>query len=216
MKIAIIGSGLSGLTAAAFLAQKGHKVTVFEQYNRAGGVTAPLEKNGYKWDLGQLIIEGLGQNEPLGLILSDLGIKNLEIKVEDRGYVFPSLEINKPTKYEGFKWRINYLKNLFPEDIEGLDQYWQDYINFTRVMNYARRMKRVSGIKSFYWKMRLFIKLLTSSLFSKKDWNATELMNHYFSNETLQLVFISIIADFFTPPSKFLGLGVFSLNPELN
>ncbi len=214
MKIAIIGSGLSGLTAAAYLAQKGHSVTVFEQYKRAGGVTAPSEKNGYKWDLGQLIIEGLGPNEPLGLILSELGIENLEIEVEDRGYVFPSLEINKPTNYKGFKWRINYLKNLFPEDSKGLDQYWRDYINFTRIMTYARRMERVSGIKSFYWKMRLFIKLLTSGLFSKKDWSATELMKHYFSNETLQLVFISIIADFFTPPSKFLGLGIFSLNPE--
>ena len=214
MKIAIIGSGLSGLTAAAYLAQKGHNVKVFEQYNRAGGVTAPLEENGYKWDLGQLIIEGLGRNEPLGLILSDLDIVNLEIEVEDRGYVFPSFEINKPTNYEGFKWRVNYLKTLFPEDSVGLDQYWRDYINFTRVITYARRMERVSGVKSFYWKMRLFIKLLTSGLFSKKDWSATKLMNHYFSNETLQLVFISILADFFTPPSKFLGLGVFSLNAE--
>ncbi|TXT67658.1 MAG: putative Dehydrosqualene desaturase [Promethearchaeota archaeon] len=214
MKIAIIGSGLSGLTAAAYLAQKGHDVTIFEQYNRIGGVTAPLEKNGYKWDLGQLIIEGLGPNEPLGLILSELGIINFKIEREDRGYVFPSFEINKPSQYEGFKWRLNYLKNIFPEDSEGLEQYWKDYINFTRLMTYARRMERNSGMKSFHWKMRLFMKLLTSGLFSKKDWSAMKLMNHYFSNESLQLVFISIIADFFTPPSKFLGLGVFSLNPE--
>ena len=96
LKIAIIGSGLSGLTAAAYLARKGHNVTIFEQYNRAGGVTAPLEKNGYKWDLGQLIIEGLGSNEPLGIILSELGIENVKIEREDRGYVFPSFEINKP------------------------------------------------------------------------------------------------------------------------
>ena len=43
MKVAIIGSGLSGLTAGASLAQAGHQVTVLEQYHRAGGVTAPFD-----------------------------------------------------------------------------------------------------------------------------------------------------------------------------
>ncbi|TXT61086.1 MAG: putative Dehydrosqualene desaturase [Promethearchaeota archaeon] len=214
MKVAIIGSGLSGLTAAAYLAQKEHDITVFEQFNRVGGVTAPIEKEGYKWDLGQLIIEGLGPSEPLGVILSDLGIQGVDIEVEDRGYVFPEFEINKPELYQGFKWRIDHLKRLFPEDTDGLEDYWEDYLNFTQLMTFVRRMEQSKGIKSFYWKLRLLIKMITSGFLSKKDWSATELMNHYFVNETLQLVFISIIADFFTPPSKFLGLGVFSLNPE--
>jgi phytoene dehydrogenase-like protein len=75
-------------------------------------------------------------------------------------------------------------------------------------------MESSKGIISFYWKIRLFIKLFVSGLFSKRNWSASKLMDYYFSNEKLQLVFISIIADFFTPPSKFPGLGVFSLNPE--
>jgi phytoene dehydrogenase-like protein len=41
MNVTVIGSGLSRLTAAAYLAQVGHQVTVFEQYHRPGGVTAP-------------------------------------------------------------------------------------------------------------------------------------------------------------------------------
>ena len=36
-KVAIIGSGPSGLTAAAFLARKGHSVTVFEARENLGG-----------------------------------------------------------------------------------------------------------------------------------------------------------------------------------
>ena len=32
MKITVIGSGMSGLTAAAYLAQAGHQVTVYEQF----------------------------------------------------------------------------------------------------------------------------------------------------------------------------------------
>lgn len=36
--IAIIGGGPAGLTAAAFLARKGNKVTIFEKYNYLGGL----------------------------------------------------------------------------------------------------------------------------------------------------------------------------------
>ena len=52
MEIAIIGSRVAGLTVAAYLAQSGSSVTVFEQYHRPGGVTAPLERDGFDWDLG--------------------------------------------------------------------------------------------------------------------------------------------------------------------
>jgi phytoene dehydrogenase-like protein len=63
MKVAVVGSGLSGLTAGAYLAQAAHTVTVFEQFDRPGGVTAPYERDGFHWDLGQLMVEGLAPEE---------------------------------------------------------------------------------------------------------------------------------------------------------
>jgi prolycopene isomerase len=74
MNATVIGSGLSGLTTAAVLARVGHCVTVLEQYHRPGGVTAPFERDGFRWNLGQLLIEDLGPDEPLGLILADLDL----------------------------------------------------------------------------------------------------------------------------------------------
>ena len=50
MKIAIIGSGLAGLTSAALLIKEGHAVAVYKQHEMIGGVTATIEKEGYKWD----------------------------------------------------------------------------------------------------------------------------------------------------------------------
>ncbi|MHA1105512.1 MAG: FAD-dependent oxidoreductase [Promethearchaeota archaeon] len=38
MIIAVIGSGLAGLTAAALLVKEGHSITVYEQHERIGGV----------------------------------------------------------------------------------------------------------------------------------------------------------------------------------
>jgi len=45
-RVVVIGSGLSDLTAGAKLAQEGYEVMLFEQFERAGGVTAPVEKSG--------------------------------------------------------------------------------------------------------------------------------------------------------------------------
>jgi phytoene dehydrogenase-like protein len=213
MNVTVIGSGLSGLTAAAYLAQMGHQVTVFEQFHRPGGVTAPYERDGYKWDLGQLIVEGLAPDEPLGGILKELSlVGKVRVRVEDRGYVFPDFALRKPESYQGFLWRINRLKELFPGEVGGLDRYWADYLRFTGVMTHARRMEKAEGLGALYWRLRLLLRLLP--LLSKKDWNAQQLMDEYFESDRLKLVFTSILADFFTSPREFTGLGVFALNPE--
>jgi len=215
MNIVIIGSGLAGLTAGAALAKAGHQVSIFEQFAQPGGVTAPYEKEGFRWDLGQLLIEGLGPDEPIGSILAELGVlSKIQVKVDERRYVFPDFEINKPKDYAGLRWRIDYLKTQFPEDAAGLERYWKDYLRFTGLMTIGRRLEKASGLSALFLKARLFLKLLP--LLPKKDWSAKQLMDDYFKSEKLKCVFTSILADFFTPPSQFIGLGVFALNPEVS
>ena len=141
MKVAVIGSGMSGLVAGATLAQAGHEVSIFEQFERAGGVTAPVEKDGFKWDLGQLLVEGFDAQEPVGAILAELGVLDkITTSKEDRGYVLPDYAVKKPAEFEGVLWRINLLKEQFPEDAAGLDRYWKDYLRFLKVMTLARSM----------------------------------------------------------------------------
>ncbi len=47
MNIAIIGSGVSGLSAAYFLSKKGHRVTVFERDKQVGGLAASFDFGGH-------------------------------------------------------------------------------------------------------------------------------------------------------------------------
>lgn len=213
MRVAIIGSGLSGLTAGAALSRAGHQVDLFEQFHRPGGVTAPYQRDGYRWDLGQLVVEGLGPDEPVGEILAALGVQDrIKVRLEDRGYVFPDFKIEKPQQYQGVRWRIDQLQERFPGDARGLDRYWADYLRFTSVMTLARRAERSTGLGALGQKFRLYLKLLP--LLPKKDWSAQRLMDDYFQSAELKMVFTSILADFFTDPSEFIGLGVFALNPE--
>lgn len=51
-KIAIIGSGFSALSAAAYLAKAGNQVTVYEKNSTLGGRARQLKKDGFTFDMG--------------------------------------------------------------------------------------------------------------------------------------------------------------------
>ena len=113
MKAIVIGSGLAGLTAAALLAKEGYIVSVFEQHEKIGGVTATLEKDGYRWDWGQMIVPDLGEEEPARLILEELGVSE-KVKII-KGYrenYFPDYRIQRPKEFKGREWRKKYFKEL--------------------------------------------------------------------------------------------------------
>src|SRR5438445_9181667 len=50
--VAIIGAGITGLTAAFYLKRKGIPVTVFEAGERVGGVIQSLRQDGYLAEFG--------------------------------------------------------------------------------------------------------------------------------------------------------------------
>lgn len=51
-RIAVVGAGPGGLSAAMLLAARGFAVTVFEKGSRVGGRNAAIVRNGYKFDTG--------------------------------------------------------------------------------------------------------------------------------------------------------------------
>ena len=51
MKIAIIGAGLGGMSAAYDLARAGHTVDIYEAANYVGGLAAGIQEPGWKWSV---------------------------------------------------------------------------------------------------------------------------------------------------------------------
>src|SRR5689334_11957882 len=76
MRIAVVGSGISGLGAAYVLAQS-HEVEVFERADRAGGHAHTVFHDGLALDVGFLV-----HNEPnyplLVRLFRELGVETLE------------------------------------------------------------------------------------------------------------------------------------------
>ncbi|MFX0075783.1 MAG: phytoene desaturase family protein [Candidatus Hermodarchaeota archaeon] len=206
MRIAVIGSGLSGLTSAALLVKEGHSVTIYEQHEKIGGVTATIEKDGYKWDWGQMLVPDLGENEPGRKILEKLGIseKVKAIKSYRENY-FSDFRISRPKDFQGPNWRKDVLKRLFPEDAKGLDKYYKIY----------ERIHDVSALvneEGLLSKLKLFLKFLP--IMRKREWSAQKLMDYCFSDEKLQAVFIAILADYMISPEVFPGLIIPTINAE--
>src|SRR4030042_930861 len=212
-KAVIVGSGMSGLTAAAYLARDGCEVDVFEQADHIGGVTATLRKEGFAWDLGPLMVEGFAPDEPTGKLLAELGCADrVQFVRGDRGVAFPDFRLFHPAEYLGPYWRRERLKEIFPEEGGGLDRYYRFYDTLQDLMTLARRAEGANPL------LGLLLKLRTLPLMNRvkryQGWSAQQVMDHFFTEPKLKAVFLAIMADMTVLPSEFMGLAVPALNPE--
>jgi len=213
MKVSIIGSGLAGLTAAAYLIREGYQVELYEQYSEIGGVTATIHQDGFSWDLGPLLLEGLGPHGLIANALKELGLYDkLEIIQEDRGQYFPDFQFWRPKDYEGSYWRREQLKKLFPNEKEGLDRYYEFYEKMMKLMAINRQVELSQGVKSTFLKLKMLPGYL--KLKNMMDWSAAQVLDHFFDESKIKAIYTGILADFVVKPSEFIGLGIPAVNVE--
>jgi phytoene dehydrogenase-like protein len=213
MKVVIIGSGMSGLTAGAYLAKAGHSVTIFEQFPTPGGVTATVRQDGFGWDIGPLLVEGFAPGDKGRVILEELGVSDQVPAVhEDRGLAMPEFALWRPKQYEGPYWRRERLKKLFPAESDALDRYYRFYDQMIKLMSLARQAETASGLAALWLKVQMWFAF--QPVKEKANWNGAQLMDHYFQSPVLKTFFLGIVADFVTAPSEFPALGVPSIHLE--
>lgn len=213
MRANIIGTGISGLVTGALLAKNGYEVHLFEQNEDIGGVTGGFHKNGFHWDMGQLIIEGLGPGEQAGKVIDELGLRDrLKLIAADRIYDFPDFTIKPPKDNQGTWWRRDFFIRQFPEEKRGIEQYYRYYRRMMEVVSLARLGESCSGLKAAFYKTAMYLKLLP--LLPQAKWSARQLLDHFFTGEEIKAAFASILADFVVRPEEFQGLGIALVNPE--
>jgi phytoene dehydrogenase-like protein len=206
MRVAVVGSGLSGLTAAALLAKRGHEVSVYEQHEEIGGVTSSVERDGFRWDLGQMLVPDLGPGEPGRRILEELGISDrVEVVKGCRANRFPDFAIFRPDSFGGPDWRKQFLSEIFPSEAAGLDRYYRVYDRVHDLVGLADRPGRWSRVELAVRALRVL---------RMKRWNAERFLNEFFGDPRLKAVFAHILADYSTFPRDFPGLILPIINPE--
>ncbi len=102
--VAIIGAGITGLTAAFYLKRKGVAVTVYEASSRVGGVIQSLRQDGYLAEFGPNTL--LETSPKIAQLVRDAGLQSRRLdpdpKAEARYVVRYQRPIAMPAKPLGF------------------------------------------------------------------------------------------------------------------
>lgn len=126
----IVGAGLAGLTAAAYLAKSGHKILLCEKEARYGGLVNSFERDGFVYDGGIRAIENSGVVFPM---LKQLGLEiefvhnKISIGIEDR-----VIKLTSEKSAEDYK---QLLLDLFPDNQVEIETIM---IQIQRIMHYMQ------------------------------------------------------------------------------
>jgi len=112
-EIIIVGAGMAGLAAAAYLSRAGHDVLLIEKNEACGGLLTSIQKDGFVFDTGPRSIENSGAVRPL---LNDLGI-SLEL-LNSPVSIGIENEILHYTSNESLYEYQSLLEKLYPDNKE--------------------------------------------------------------------------------------------------
>lgn len=119
----VVGGGLGGLTAAAYLAVTGRRVLVLEQHDWAGGNSHVFRRRrAYEFDVGVHYLGDCGPDGIIPAILAGLGARDrVRFRELDRDcfdqIMLPGLTLDVPADWDDYLAR---LERALPGDAEGL------------------------------------------------------------------------------------------------
>ncbi len=203
--VAIIGCGLGGLTAGAYLARQGLKVALFDSHYVAGGCATMFERgraeNRYNFDVGLHYIGDCGPDGNIPRLLRPLGIELDYVEMDPDGFdtiVLPDLTFRIPADRDLYRDR---LVALFPKEKRGIDRY----VRFlTEVDTISRRLDRQDGRMN----ARALLDVALKGRLLARYQNATigALLDSCTQDERLRAVILGQSGDYGLPPSKVSAL----------
>jgi len=132
-KVLIVGAGMAGLTAGAYLARAGHEVILLEKSPGCGGLVSSFTRDGFVFDTGPRAVGNAGILVPL---LEDLDIDLPLVKGEvSTGIRDKMVHYDSNANIDDF---IASLHGLFPEssrDIEKIRRQIRVHTRMAAVLN---------------------------------------------------------------------------------
>ncbi len=124
----VIGSGVSGMSAAVALAKHGMSVLVLEQHRRPGGLMQTFEREGCLFPTGIHSVGSLDPGQVLWRYLKYLGILDrvCPVRMDADGfheYRFGDFGFRMPMGQAAFRQRLT---DMFPGDRTGIDTFFAD------------------------------------------------------------------------------------------
>jgi all-trans-retinol 13,14-reductase len=124
--VIVIGSGLGGMSTAAFLAKEGKRILILESHYEPGGFTHTFKRKGYEWDVGvHYVGEVHRPHSMISKLFNYIGDGSLEWT--EMGDVYDKMVFGKDI-YDYKKGEAGFktqMKTYFPEpsDQKAIDEY---------------------------------------------------------------------------------------------
>lgn len=210
-KIIIVGGGISGLTTATSLANRGANVLLVEKNEKTGGLVNSFTRKGFVFDGGVRAIENAGMIKPM---LEELEI-DLTLYKSDVSIGVEDLVINAETE-ESVDDYEEMLKKLYPDSEDDVERVISVIKKFDKYMNVlfgsdSPFFKDAKRDRSYYfttfipWVFRLIV---TGIAVLRMRMPVEDFLHKIMKNESL----IDIISQhFFRGTPAFFAMSYFSL-----
>ncbi len=137
----IIGSGIGGLSCAAWLARYGMEVAVIEQNSQVGGFCSSYKRDGFNFTLAASEVTGTTPDGLVTRIIKALGIeKDIEFIPLEQGYHVHFPDFNYYIYSGGGNARERFMDQfikLFPSEASGIKGFFDALVKLNRQADYA-------------------------------------------------------------------------------
>ena len=132
-RIVIVGAGMSGLTAGAYILRSGHEVLILEKTSDCGGLVSSFEKDGFLFDTGPRAVGNAGILVPmLEDLRIDLPLVRGEVSTGIKNHI---VHHGSPAAIDDF---IVSLRTFFPENLDEvkvIERHIRSNTRMTRTLN---------------------------------------------------------------------------------
>jgi protoporphyrinogen oxidase len=136
-RIAIIGAGIGGMTAAYDLARNGHQVTIFEASDFVGGLASGFKEAQWDWSVEKYYHHWFASDKHMLTLMDELGLRDhvlfqrpYTVMYHD-GKFFPFDSIFKAILFPGLGWGLNKIRFGLVGLYLKLTNNWQSLEQYT-------------------------------------------------------------------------------------
>lgn len=197
--VIVVGSGIGGLSVAAFLSKLNYKVLVLEQHYIAGGCCHSFDLDGIEHETGIHYIGNISKRKEVLDLITDTPLKWCKMGHEDNQYVYDEIIIEEK-KYKFRAGTMNFIKDMmkhFPTEK-------------LAILKYIKLIKTAAK-KDLFFKLKVvqnkYIAYLLS-FFLGRDYfkfcskSAYDIIKELTSNELLISVLCGQFGDYGPTPKK--------------
>ncbi|NVM17565.1 MAG: NAD(P)/FAD-dependent oxidoreductase [Candidatus Lokiarchaeota archaeon] len=192
--VIVIGSGVSGLIAANFLAKSGFKTALLEKNSHVGGCCVNVKRGEYTLDAGVHFINSAGKDGPLDKIMSEF------MNFEDFTFIplkefvhwidlKNNIDFVVPMEFNQY---VNKLTKFFPEEETGIRNFFIEYEKVVKLLLDMMTIEKPSRLVSLLLKrMSITMKFLKTTKSSVKQIHEGY-VNSEIAKETLSYLVTSL------------------------